>query len=119
MAAPTGLRHCSAIRDNSHGGDVMASRRRLVSGGATLAAASLLAPVLSGGTARADTALAVSFGKVDITPDVGGFMAGYGVDVPRASTGTFKPLFARCIIIWDSGYPNVVVTADVLAFPRS
>jgi hypothetical protein len=98
----------------------MVSRRRLVSGGAVLAASGLLAPGLFGGTARADTGLAVSFGKVDITPDAGEFMAGYGVDVvPRASTGTFMPLFARCTVIWDSGYPNVVVTADVLAFPRS
>jgi hypothetical protein len=98
----------------------MVSRRRLVSGATAVAASSLLAPGLFGGRASADAGLAISVGKVDITPGVGQYLAGYGVDlVPRTSTGTFAPLFARCTIIWDSGYPNVIVTADVLAFPRS
>jgi neutral ceramidase len=98
---------------------VVISRRRLISGAAAVAASSMLAPALFSRPARAGTGLAVSFGKVAITPDVGGFMAGYGVDAPRASTGTMRSLFARCVIVWDGGYPNVVVTADVLAFPRS
>lgn len=60
--------------------------------------------------------LAISTGKVDITPGPGGIMAGFGVDVPRISTGTRKPLYARCSILWDFGFPNVIVTADVLGF---
>ncbi|RDV45249.1 hypothetical protein DOE76_08290 [Leifsonia sp. ku-ls] len=53
---------------------------------------------------------------VDITPDIGYPMAGYGVDSPRISQGVNEPLTARCTVIWDSGTPNVIVTADVLAF---
>lgn len=60
----------------------------------------------------------ICFGKVDITPQPGTYLAGYGVDQPRMATDTNNPLFARCTIYWDSGYPNVVVTADVLGFAK-
>jgi neutral ceramidase len=62
--------------------------------------------------------MAVSTGAVDITPDAGYPMGGYGVDTPRLSTGANEPLMARCTILWDNGTPKVIVTADVLAFGR-
>ena len=63
--------------------------------------------------------LAISTAKTDITPPVGTPLAGDGVDTPRLSTGSNAPLYARCIILWDSGWPNVIVTLDTLAIPRS
>lgn len=63
--------------------------------------------------------LEISCAKTDITPAVGTPLAGYGLDAPRLSTGTNAPLYARCTIIWDSGWPNVIVTCDTLAIPRS
>ncbi|WP_434316691.1 hypothetical protein [Leifsonia sp. P73] len=60
----------------------------------------------------------VSTGKIDITPSVGYPLAGYGVDAPRLATGTNRPLYARCTIIYDGAVPHVVVTADVLGFRR-
>jgi hypothetical protein len=63
--------------------------------------------------------LAITTAKVDITPPTGTPLAGYGIDTPRLSTGTNAPLYARCTILWDSGWPNVIVTCDTLAIPRS
>jgi hypothetical protein len=63
--------------------------------------------------------MAVSVGKSEITPPVGTPLAGYGVDTPRLSAGNNAPLYARCTIFWDSGYPNVIASADLLGFPRS
>jgi hypothetical protein len=63
--------------------------------------------------------MAVSFGKVDITPAVGAALAGYAVDKPRLAQGVRSPLWARCLIFWDNGSPNVVVSADILAFSRT
>lgn len=63
--------------------------------------------------------MAVSVGKSDITPPVGTPLAGYGVDAPRLSTGINAPLYARCTVFWDGGCPNVIVSADLLGFPRS
>lgn len=63
--------------------------------------------------------LAISTAKADITPPVGTPLAGDGVDSPRLSTGSNAPLYARCTILWDSGWPNVIVTLDTLAIPRS
>ncbi|ONI76121.1 hypothetical protein ALI144C_36145 [Actinosynnema sp. ALI-1.44] len=49
-------------------------------------------------------------------PDTGNdFMSGYGVD-RRAATGTELELWIRCLILWDNGTPNVMVTADVHSF---
>lgn len=109
------------------------SRRRFLGAAAAATSATLL-PTFAGATpAAAQTAtaagprlqprqaaaLAVSVGKVDITPPVGTPLAGYGVDSPRLSTGTHAPLYARCTILWDNGSPNVIVTADTLGFERS
>lgn len=63
--------------------------------------------------------LAISTAKADITPPVGTPLAGDGVDTPRLSTDSNAPLYARCTILWDSGWPNVIVTCDTLAIPRS
>jgi hypothetical protein len=63
--------------------------------------------------------LAISTAKADITPPVGTPLAGQGVDSPRLATGANTPLYARCTILWDSGWPNVIVTCDTLAIPRS
>jgi neutral ceramidase len=66
-------------------------------------------------------ALAVSSAKTDITPTLAQnpYMAGYAADQPRQATGTQSPLYARCLIFWDDGFPNAIVVADVLAFSRS
>ena len=65
-------------------------------------------------------ALAISTGKIDITPPVGTIMAGYGVETtPRTATGVNRPLRARCTILWDNGFPNAIVTVDTLAIGRS
>jgi neutral ceramidase len=63
--------------------------------------------------------MAISFGKVEITPSSSYPLGGYAVESPRMSNGFREPLFARCIVFWDNGTPNVIVTADILAFPRS
>jgi hypothetical protein len=63
--------------------------------------------------------MAVSVGKCVITPPVGTPLAGYGCDEPRLATGNNAPLYARCTVFWDGGDPNVIVSADVLGFPRS
>jgi len=63
--------------------------------------------------------LAISTAKADITPPVGTPLAGDGVDIPRLATGSNAPLYARCTILWDSGWPNVIVTCDTLVIPRS
>ena len=69
--------------------------------------------------------MAVSTAKVDITPSPAAnpYLGGYGcADVPRqVTTGTphAEPLYARCVVFWDDGSPNAIVSADVLAFPRS
>jgi neutral ceramidase len=64
-------------------------------------------------------AMAVSFGKIDITPPAGLPLAGYDGAAPRVATGTHSPLWARCTILWDDGSPNVIVTVDVLAIGRA
>lgn len=63
--------------------------------------------------------LAISTAKVDITPPPGTPLAGLGSDTPRLSTGSNAPLYARCTILWDSGWPNVIVSLDTLAIPRA
>ncbi|WP_157254465.1 hypothetical protein [Nonomuraea typhae] len=86
------------------------TRRVFLRGSAVTAFAALTAPAGD---------LAVSFGKADITPAPGMYLAGYAVDTPHAATGAHQPLWARCTVYWDHGRPVVVVTADVLGLPRS
>lgn len=67
----------------------------------------------------------VSTAKVDITPKPGvnPYMGGYGVQGgPRtvsSDTPYANPLSARCVILWDSGFPNAIVSLDILGIPRS
>ncbi len=68
---------------------------------------------------RSRVPMAVSTGSVDITPDPGYPMGGYGGDAPRLADGTNEPLMARCTVLWDAGRPKVIVTADVLGFGRT
>jgi neutral ceramidase len=64
--------------------------------------------------------LAISTARIDITPQPGQSMGGYGTSTgPRLATGTYSRLQARCVIIWDNGYPNVVVSADLLGIPSA
>ena len=63
---------------------------------------------------------AISTARKTITPQGGyAYMAGYGTDNPRLATGTYTPLQAKCVIIWDNGSPNAIITADILGWPRS
>lgn len=77
----------------------------------------------------APTMMSVATGRVDITPSLtagapnynpylGGFLCG---DIPRrmsSATPYAQPLYARCLVLWDSRGPKVIVSADVLAFSR-
>src|SRR2546421_12629006 len=69
--------------------------------------------------------MAVSWARVAITPSLAAspWMGGYGCgdNSPREATADapYTPLFARCVVFWDGGSPSAIVTADVLAFPRS
>ena len=59
--------------------------------------------------------LAVSTARVEITPQLGQPIAGYGTwDGPREATGTASPLWARAVCLWDDGYPNVIVSVGIL-----
>ena len=90
------------------------SRRGFLAASAT--AAALTTVHAASASAATTSQYQVSTGSVDITPAAGYPMAGYGTDTPRLSQGTNEPLRARCTVLWDSGTPNVIVTADVLAF---
>jgi hypothetical protein len=84
---------------------------------------------LGRGFSPAPTTMSVASGKVDITPSLtegapnynpylGGFLCG---DIPRrmsSATPYAQPLYARCLVLWDSRGPKVIVSADVLAFSR-
>lgn len=83
--------------------------------GTTGAVASVAAMTGVSTPAMAATTYQVATRKIDITPSAGFPMGGYGVE-GRTSTGVNEPLMARCTVIWDEGTPNVIVTADVLAF---
>ncbi|RXZ67870.1 hypothetical protein [Agromyces albus] len=65
-----------------------------------------------------------STAKVDITPAPGAnpYMAGYGTQggarVVERDTPFAQPLYARCVILWDDGFPNAIVSLDILGIPR-
>jgi hypothetical protein len=104
----------------------MSSSRRSFVKKAALAAGLAAAGPLGPRSAHA-AGMSVSWAKREITPGVNGapanpFLAGYGCScLPggphRVATGTRTPLFARCLVFWDAGSPNVIATADVLGFP--
>lgn len=66
----------------------------------------------------------ISTAKVDITPTPGAnpYMAGYGVQggirTVQSDTPYSQPLYARCVILWDDGNPNAIVSLDILGIPR-
>jgi hypothetical protein len=74
---------------------------------------------------EAVVAFAVSSAKVNITPTAAEtpFMAGFGaqqgIRTVVSAVPYSQPLYARCVILWDSGFPNAVISVDVLAIPRS
>ena len=67
----------------------------------------------------------VSTAKVDITPTSAApnpYLAGYGTgDGGRevSDTTPFEPLYARAVVLWDDGAPNLLLAADILAFPAA
>ena len=65
--------------------------------------------------------MAISFQKILITPAPGTIMGGYDMANanPRRASGTHNELWARCLILWDNGSPNILVTADILLFSRA
>ncbi len=74
--------------------------------------------------AAAAAGMAVASAKVEITPPIGSPLAGYGVGDygpgagPRVADGVNAPTYARCTVFWDNGSPNVIVTAEIVSFPR-
>lgn len=91
------------------------SRRTFLIAGSLAAASVALAQ-----PAFAASSFQVSTAKVDITPDPGYPMAGFATTTePRRASGVNEPLMARCTVLWDDGAPNVIVSADVLAFGRT
>ena len=61
----------------------------------------------------------VSHAVVDITPEAGFPMGGYGGSSARFSTGVYDSLRARCVVLWDDGVPRIIVSADILGWPRA
>jgi hypothetical protein len=57
--------------------------------------------------------------QTPITPPAGLPMGGYGtVAGPRMASGTFSELYARAVVLRDSGTPYVIVSADLLGWPH-
>jgi neutral ceramidase len=69
-------------------------------------------------------AFMISTAKVDITPQPGAnpYMAGYGIQgaqrVVLSDTPYAQPLYARCVVLWDNGNPNAIVSLDLLGITR-
>lgn len=66
----------------------------------------------------------VSAARIDITPTLATnpYLGGFGVqDEPRVATSDepYAPLSCRCLVIWDDGNPNALITLDVLGIPRA
>lgn len=69
-------------------------------------------------------AFSVSTAKVDITPtlNTNPYLAGYGTTQEgriATSSTPYQPLYARAIVLWEEASPHLILTADVLAFPRA
>lgn len=67
----------------------------------------------------------VSTAKVDITPTPEApnpYLAGYGTDDGGrkvADAAPYAPIYARAVVLWEDGVPNLLLAADILAFPAS
>ena len=57
-----------------------------------------------------EKALLAAAGKVDVTPPMGSFLAGYGPD--RRATGVYDPLWAKVLLIRHQRQALVLVTLD-------
>ena len=58
-------------------------------------------------------------GRADITPPAGVPMGGYGTPfggTPRTALGVSSPLWARAVVLWDSGRPQVLLSVDLLGW---
>ena len=58
-------------------------------------------------------------GRADITPPAGIPMGGYGTPfggMPRIAVGSSGPLWARAVVLWDSGRPHVLLCTDLLGW---
>lgn len=90
--------------------------------GGTAPAASASTLVGTSTATTASTVYGVSTAVAEITPSAVGaasrYLGGYAVN-SRIATAVARPLYTRCLVIRDAGRPVVLVTADVLAFPRS
>ena len=70
-------------------------------------------------------AFSVSSAKVSITPTIAQnpYMAGYGAQgaarTVTSSTPYSQPLYVRCVVLWEDGYPHAIIGVDVLAIPRA
>lgn len=58
---------------------------------------------------------ALSSARCTLTPPYA-WMGGYGASPTpvRSAIGTYSPLMARAVVIWDDGVPRVVVSVDVV-----
>lgn len=69
-------------------------------------------------------AFAVTTAKSEITPTLASnpYLGGYGTADGGRTAETdepYEPLYCRAVILWDDGSPNLVMSVDVLALPRS
>ena len=55
-------------------------------------------------------------GRVDITPEIGTYLAGYGPN--RVSTGTIDPLWAHALVVADSSQVLAIVSLDNIGLTR-
>ncbi|MFD9733940.1 hypothetical protein [Umezawaea sp. NPDC059074] len=65
----------------------------------------------------------IAVGSTELTPKVPAFpslwMGGYGWSPRGSSPGNVaRELKAHCMVIWDDGYPNVMVRCDLISIPR-
>lgn len=61
--------------------------------------------------------IAISTARADITPTTMAEMGGYAtLTGPRLATGTYSPLMARVLILWDPD-PHAIVTLDAGTLP--
>jgi hypothetical protein len=65
----------------------------------------------------------IAVGSTELTPKVPAFpslwMGGYGWSPRGSSPGNVaRELKAHCMVIWDDGFPNILLRADLISIPR-
>src|SRR5437016_3348594 len=79
----------------------------------------VLGLVFSQHIAANDPTYRVGVAKVDITPRVPIWLAGYA-DRRKPSEGIDQPLFLKALAVQeDKGVPLILITADLIGFPRT